>query len=483
MVMNHAEVARTILGDMPTEPQIYDNVLGAMGNTPLVRLHRVSSSVRAQMVAKVEYFNPGGSVKDRIGITIIEDAERRGLLKPGGTIVEATSGNTGVGLAIAAALKGYKCVFVLADKQSEEKRQTLRAYGARVVVTPTNVEPEDPRSYYSVAKRIVAETPNCILANQYHNPVNPQTHYETTAPELWRQTAGKIDVFVAGLGTGGTISGVGQYLKEQNPDIQIVGVDPIGSVLYDYFYTGQMTEAHSYKVEGVGEDFIPSIYDFSVIDDMVKVTDKESFLMTRRLTREEGLFVGGSCGFAMAGALKYVAERDLGPDKLVVVLLPDSGARYLGKIFNDTWMRENQYLDSELVDVRVDSVVNRKARQDMVLAHCDQTVGDVIDMLKSHDISQVPVTGDQGNLLGLVSEVGLLTYLLGGGTSSSILRDAPVIDEKVPTIQMDTPIETVMGMFGTENQQVALITVPNGEHKRVTGILTKIDVLDFLASR
>ena len=296
---------------------------------------------------------------------------------------------------------------------------------------PTAVEPEDPRSYYSVAKRIVAETPNCILANQYHNPVNPQTHYETTGPELWRQTAGKIDVFVAGLGTGGTISGVGQYLKEQNPDIQIVGVDPIGSILHDYFYTGQMSEAHSYKVEGVGEDFIPSIYDFSVIDDMVKVTDKESFLMTRRLTREEGLFVGGSCGFAMAGALKYVAERDLGPDTLVVVLLPDGGSRYLGKIFNDTWMRENQYLDSELVDVRVDSVVNRKARQDMVLAHCDQTVGDVIDMLKSNDISQVPVTGDQGNLLGLVSEVGLLTYLLGGGTSSSILRDAPVIDDDV----------------------------------------------------
>jgi cystathionine beta-synthase len=484
MALSQQEAFHSAGDALPPEPEILDNILGAMGGTPLVRLHRVSSGVRAQMVAKVEYFNPGGSVKDRIGITIIEDAERRGLLKPGGTIVEATSGNTGVGLAIAAALKGYKCVFVLADKQSEEKRQTLRAYGARVIVTPTNVEPDDPRSYYSVAKRIVAETPNSILANQYHNPVNTQTHYETTGPEIWRQTAGKIDVFVAGLGTGGTISGVGRFLKEQNPDIQIVGVDPVGSILRDYFYTGQFTEAHSYKVEGVGEDFIPSIYDFSVIDDIMKVTDKESFLMTRRLTREEGLFVGGSCGFAMAGALRYVAERDLGPDKLVVVLLPDSGARYLGKIFNDTWMRENQYLDSELVDVRVDSVVNRKARQDMVVAGCDQSVGDVIALMKTNSISQLPVVGEQGNLLGLVSEVGLLTFLLSGGTSSSILKDSPVIDESVPQIQMDTPIESVMAMFGKESS-VALITEPlhGSDHRRVTGILTKIDVLDFLASQ
>src|SRR5215475_1958953 len=235
-------------GTLPQEPQIADSILGTMGNTPLVRLHRVSRGVACDLVAKVEFFNPGGSVKDRIGITIIEDAERQGKLKPGGTIVESTSGNTGVGLAIAANIKGYKSVFVLPDKQSVEKIKQLRAYGARVVVTPTNVAPEDPRSYYSVAKQIVAETPNSILANQYHNPVNPQTHYESTGPEIWRQTAGKIDVFVAGMGTGGTITGVGKFLKEMNPKVQIVGVDPIGSILYDYFYTGKMTEAHSYKV-------------------------------------------------------------------------------------------------------------------------------------------------------------------------------------------------------------------------------------------
>src|SRR5215470_9149057 len=237
--------------------QIHNTILDTMGNTPLVRLNKVARGVSAQIVAKVEFFNPGGSVKDRIGVSMIEDAERKGLIRPGGTIVEATSGNTGVGLAIAAAIKGYKCVFVLPDKQSIEKIKQLRAFGARVVVTPTNVDPEDPRSYYSVARQIVKETPNAILANQYHNPANPETHYRTTGPEIWRQTGGQIDVFVAGMGTGGTITGVGRYLKEQNPHIQIVGVDPVGSIIFDYFKTGQMTEAHAYKIEGIGEDFIP----------------------------------------------------------------------------------------------------------------------------------------------------------------------------------------------------------------------------------
>src|SRR5215813_915850 len=326
--------------------KIHHTILDTMGNTPLVRLHKVVRGVQAQIIGKVEYFNPGGSVKDRIGITIIEDAERQGKLKPGGTVVEATSGNTGVGLAIAAAIKGYKCVFVLPDKQSIEKIKQLRAFGARVVVTPTNVDPEDPRSYYSVARQIATETPNAILANQYHNPANPETHYRTTGPEIWEQTGGQIDVFVAGMGTGGTITGVGRYLKEQNPHIKIVGVDPIGSIIYDYFKTGQMTEAHSYKIEGIGEDFIPSIYDFSVIDDMVQVTDKESFLMARRMVREEGIFCGGSSGSAVVGALKYIVENALGPDKFVVVLLPDSGYRNLGKVFDDEWMRENRFLDS-----------------------------------------------------------------------------------------------------------------------------------------
>lgn len=466
--------------------QIHDNILGAMGNTPLVRLSRAARGVRCQVVAKVEYLNPGGSVKDRIGITIIEDAEQRGVLKPGGTIVESTSGNTGVGLAIAAAIKGYKCVFVMPDKMSEEKIRVLRAYGARVVVTPTNVEPDDPRSYYSVAKQIVAETPNAVLANQYHNPVNPQTHFDSTGPELWQQTGGKIDVFVAGMGTGGTITGVGRYLKQMNPKIQVVGVDPIGSILYDYFYTGKMTEAHAYKVEGVGEDFIPSVYDFSVIDDVVKVTDKESFLMTRRLVREEGMFVGGSCGFAVAGALRYAAERDLGADKMVVVLLPDSGSRYLSKIFDDNWMRENRFLDDHWVDTPVRAVLDRKPKTDLIVAKSAESVSDVIAKLKANGVSQLPVVGDRDQLLGLVTEVSLLNFLLrqpGGEGSGTAIQHAGVIDANVHTLTPETPVEAVMSVFNTT--PVALITerVPGSEDRRVVGILTNIDLLDFLTNR
>ena len=472
--------------ELPAEPQIHDNILGTMGNTPLVRLNRVSRGVRAQIIAKVEYFNPGNSVKDRIGITIIEDAERRGLLKPGGTIVESTSGNTGVGLAIAAILKGYKTVFVMPDKMSEEKIRVLRAYGAKVVVTPTNVEPDDPRSYYKVAERIVAETPNSILANQYHNPVNPQTHVDTTGPEIWRQTAGKIDVFVAGMGTGGTITGVGRFLKSMNPKIQIVGVDPVGSILYDYFYTGKMTEAESYKTEGIGEDFIPSNYDFSVIDDMVKVNDKESMLMTRRLVREEGIFAGGSCGAAVAGALRYVAERDLGPEKMVVVLLPDSGSRYLSKIFDDNWMRENQFLQSDWAETTVSGVLERKTRHELVLAHCSDPVGDVIAQLKANDYSQLPVVGERDQLLGLVTEVNLLNYLLNNPNSEAArvaVEDAQVIDSNIPTLETNAPIETVMSIFSTNALALVTEEAPTSGDKRVVGIITKIDLLDFLSNR
>jgi cystathionine beta-synthase len=472
--------------DMPAEPQIHSTILGAMGNTPLVRLNRVARGVRAQMIAKVEYFNPGGSVKDRIGITIIEDAEREGKLKPGGTIVESTSGNTGVGLAIAAAIKGYKCVFVMPDKMSDEKIRVLRAYGARVVVTPTNVEPEDPRSYYSVAKQIVAETPNSILANQYHNPVNPRTHYDSTGPEIWRQTAGKIDVFVAGMGTGGTITGVGKFLKEMNPKIQIVGVDPVGSILHDYFYTGKMSEAHSYKVEGIGEDFIPSVYDFNYIDDIVKVNDKESLLMTRRLVREEGMFVGGSCGSAVAGALRYATERNLGPEKMVVVLLPDSGSRYLSKVFDDNWMRENRFLESEWVETPVAAILERKTRHEMVIAKCNESVTEVIAKLKAADVSQLPVVGERDQLLGIVTEVGLLNYLLkspGSDASQIAIEDAGVINTNVPTLIPETPAEAMMSLFNTE--KIALVTerVPGSDDRHVVGIITQIDLLDFLASR
>ena len=469
-----------------TEPRIFDNILQTMGDTPLVRLNRVTRGLRCQMAAKVEFFNPGASVKDRIGITIIEDAERSGKLKPGGTVVEATSGNTGVGLAMAAILKGYKSVFVMPDKMSDEKIRVLRAYGARVVVTPTDVEPDDPRSYYSVAQQIVDDTPNSILANQYHNPVNPKSHEGTTGPEIWRQTAAQVDAVVMGMGTGGTITGVGRYLKQMNPKVQIVGVDPVGSVLYDYFYTGKMSEAHTYKTEGIGEDFVPSNYDFDVIDDMVRVSDKEAMLMTRRLVREEGIFAGGSSGSAVAGAIRYAAEHDLGPDKLIVVLLPDSGSRYLSKVFDDNWMRENRFLESDWEDMRVSTVLERKTRHELAVANCKETVGEAINKMKSHDYSQLPVVGERDQLLGLVTEVSLLNYLLsqpGNEGSRIALEDAAVIDSNVPTLTTDTPIETVMSLFSTHAIAVVTEQAPKSDDRRVAGIITKIDLLDFLASR
>ncbi|MEP7285682.1 MAG: cystathionine beta-synthase [Chloroflexota bacterium] len=475
--------------DTTVAAQIYNNILETMGNTPLVRLNSVTRGVAAQIVAKVEFFNPGGSVKDRIGINMIEDAERKGLLRPGGTIVESTSGNTGVGLAIAAAIKGYKCVFVLPDKQSIEKIKQLRAFGARVVVTPTNVSPEDPRSYYSVAKQITKDTPNAILANQYHNPANPETHYHSTGPEIWQQTAGQIDAFVVGMGTGGTITGVGRYLKEQNPHVQIIGVDPVGSVLYDYFKTGQMTEAHSYKIEGIGEDFIPSIYDFSVVDDMVKVTDKESFLMARRLVREEGMFCGGSSGSAVVGALKYALENNLGPDKLVVVLLPDSGYRNLGKVFDDEWMRENRFLDSTLEDARVQHVLAAKPAKPLITANQDDRVGDVIALMKENDISQLPVVRGEHHLVGLVTEVSLLKYLLesrGVDASQQTIGQIDVLDRNIATVTPETPLEAVMSVFTTT--PIAIVIERDNDsseadHRWVTGILTKIDLLSYLTAR
>lgn len=470
---------------LPAEPQIHDNVLGTMGNTPLVRLNRLGRGLRCQVVAKVEYFNPGGSVKDRIGLPIIEDAERRGLLKPGGTIVEATSGNTGVGLAIAAAIKGYKCIFVMPDKMSDEKIRVLRAYGARVVVTPTNVEPEDPRSYYSVARKLAEETPNAILANQYHNPINPQAHFDATGPEIWRQTAGKIDVFVAGMGTGGTITGVARYLKQMNPKIQIVGVDPVGSILYDAFYTGKMTEAHVYKTEGIGEDFIPSNYDFTVIDDMVRVSDSETMLMTRRLVREEGIFGGMSCGSAVAGAMKYCAERDLSADKLVVVLLPDNGSRYLSKVFDDNWMRENRFLETEWTDVTVATVLARKGGMELMTISAQATVGETVTKLKQMDVSQLPVVGSRGELLGVVNEVSLLNFMLmqaGQDAARRPIAEAGVINTTVLTLSANTPVESVMSAFAASKVAV-VVEAGDGDDKRPVGILTQIDLLDFLANR
>src|SRR5499433_2064157 len=319
------------------------SILEAVGQTPIVKLGPVARHVRADLYVKCEYLNPGGSMKDRVALNIITDAERRGLLRPGGTIVEATSGNTGMGLAMVAAVRGYSCIFVMPDKMSQEKIASLRAFGAKVVICPTAVDPEDPRSYYSVSRRLVEETPGSFHANQYHNPANPEAHYVSTAPEIWKQTGGEIDVFCAGLGTGGTISGCARYFKEQKDSITTVGVDPVGSLYYDYAKTGRLSQPFSYHVEGIGEDFLPSTIDLSIIDEIVRVHDKECFLMTRRLACEEGLFVGGSAGAAVVGAVKYAEQT--GRQENILILLPDGASRYLSKIFDDEWMRRNGFLD------------------------------------------------------------------------------------------------------------------------------------------
>lgn len=461
------------------EMQIFDSIMETIGETPLVRLNSVASDLPCTILVKVEFFNPGGSVKDRIGPKIIADYEEQGLLKAGGTIVEATSGNTGVGLAIAASAKGYRCIFVMPDKMSQEKIQLLRAYGARVVVTPTAVEPEDPRSYYSVARRLVEETPNAILANQYYNPMNPQTHYDETGPEIWRQTAGKITHFVTGMGTGGTISGTGKYLKEQNPLVQIIGVDPIGSILYELHRTGRYTKAESYKVEGIGEDFLPGTTNLDIVDTIVQINDRNSLLMTRRMVREEGIFCGGSGGSAVWGAIKYARDNNLGQDDVVVVILPDSGSRYLSKIFNDDWMRENGFLERAWVDFRATDIHSAKAGDELITAYPSDLVSDVVAMLKTHGISQLPVVTSDGRLVGIVSEIDLLKHMLTAQhkhTRSETIES--IIDRNVAVVQPNTPLETLMGIF-SDHRSVIIAT----NDEVVTGILTQIDLLDFLAAR
>ena len=326
---------------------IQNSILDSIGNTPLVRLRNVTENIEATVAAKVEYLNPGQSVKDRIGIKMIDDAEEKGLIKPGGTIIEGTSGNTGMGLALVAAVRGYQCIFTTTDKQSKEKIDLLRALGAKVEVCPTDVEPDDPRSYYSVAKRLSEEIPNSYYPNQYENLSNTQAHYETTGPEIWEQTEGKITHYACGMGTGGTISGVAKYLKEQNPDIKVIGIDSVGSVYKHYFETGEFSkdEIKPYKTEGIGEDIIPGNIDFDLVDEVVQVNDKQAFVMTRDLAQKEGLFIGGSCGAAVAGALQYADEAKLKSSDLMIIILPDSGTRYISKIYNDEWMRDNNYIE------------------------------------------------------------------------------------------------------------------------------------------
>jgi cystathionine beta-synthase len=461
------------------ELRVYDNILETIGKTPLVRLNRVARSAGCPIYAKIEFMNPGGSVKDRIGTTMIAEAEASGSLKSGGTVVESTSGNTGVGLAIACTIKGYKAVFVMPDKMSQEKIQLLRAFGAKVVITPTAVAPDDPRSYYSVANRIVAETPNAILANQYHNPENPLSHYRTTGPEIWGQTQGRVTDVVVGMGTGGTISGVGKYLKERNPEIQMVGVDPTGSILLETWQAGQVphdVEATTYKVEGIGEDFLPSALDLSVIDQVLRVTDKESFLWTRRMVKEEGIFCGGSSGSAVAAAVRYA--QDLSPERLVVVVLPDSGSRYLSKVFDDKWMRENGFLEINWGEVSLQELLETKSGPGLVCAPMDMPMRELIEQMKEYDISQVPALHADGTLAGIVTEVDLLEHMLDAGHDHSEIETISAIAQPAEAVfSVSASLEDTLPAVMEGN----VILVTEGDHP--VGILTKIDMLDFLTGK
>ena len=448
-----------------------DNITQAVGNTPIVRLNKVTHGLQSEIYVKCEYLNPGGSHKDRLAWNLLRRAEENGL-KPGGTIVEATSGNTGASLALLAAVRGYKCIFVMPDKMSQEKISNLRAFGAKVVVCPTAVDAEDPRSYYKVSRRIADETPNSFYANQYHTPANPEAHYLSSAPEIWKQTNGEFDVFVAGMGTGGTISGCGKFFKEKKPSIQLVGVDPIGSLYYDFVKSGRITKPFSYKVEGIGEDFFPTTMNLKILDDIVRVDDKECFLMTRELTRTEGLFVGGSGGAAVAGAIKYAHAHDR-PGLRILVFLCDSGNKYVSKIFNDDWMRENGFLEDQPGLGTVRDLLAAKGHAQMVTATTHSKVREVIDTMKKLSISQIPVV-EKGKLKGIVAEVDLLRHLVTGMKR----LDSPIGDlaeGDYATVSPDTKIELVQSALG--DAKVAIVT----DHDKVLGIVTKIDLIDFLA--
>ncbi len=448
-----------------------ENITEAVGHTPIVRLNRVAKDVAAEMYVKCEFLNPGGSHKDRLARNMLRRAEEGGL-KPGGTIVEATSGNTGASLALFAAVRGYKCIFVMPDKMSQEKISNLRAFGASVVVCPTAVEPDDPRSYYQVAQRIAAETPNCFYANQYHNPANPEAHYTSTGPEIWDQTGGELDVFVAGMGTGGTISGTGKYLKEKKPEVKLVGVDPVGSLYYDFVKSGRVTKPFSYKVEGIGEDFFPTTMNLKILDDIVRVDDKECFLMTRELTRLEGLFVGGSGGAAVAGAIKWARENGKKGQRILVFLC-DAGQKYVSKIFNDDWMRENGFLEEQPGLGTVRDLLGARYKRKIVTVSPTSTVREAIDALKAQNISQLPVV-DGHKLRGIVQEVDLLRHLVSGKKT----LDSPVGDlaeGDYATVTPDTKIELLQNALS--DAKVAMVT----EGEELVGIVAKIDLIDFLA--
>ena len=454
---------------------VYDSILDLIGNTPLLRMNRLGKDLECDLIAKLEMMNPGGSVKDRIGINMIEEAERTGKLKPGGTIVEPTSGNTGVGLAMAGLVKGYRSIFTMPDKMSQEKIALLRAHGAEVVITPTAVAPDSPESYYSVANRLTESTPGGFQPDQYHNDRNPEAHYKTTGPEIWKQTDGKITHLVIGVGTGGTISGAGKYSKEQNPDIVIVGADPEGSV-----FTGG--EPHPYLVEGIGKESWPGTLDRDIVDRWFTVSDRDSFLTARRISAEEGVLAGGSCGTAMWAALEL--GKELGPDDVVVVLLPDSGRNYISKLYDDNWMRENGFIDRPGIESRIADVVAEKRKMGrglpaLVAVPADEKVGRAIDLLQEFGISQVPVAESEkpssmDEIVGSITERSLL---------DNVFRDSETVDREVRSV-MDGPLPVVQTSEGVDSMFRSLhgaeaVVVAEG-HEPVA-VLTRADLLEFLA--
>jgi cystathionine beta-synthase len=452
---------------------IYNSIIETIGNTPLVRLNKVNKGIKGDILVKVEYFNPGNSMKDRMAIKMVEDAENAGILKPGGTIIEGTSGNTGMGLALAAIAKGYKCIFTMADKQSKEKIDILKAVGAEVIVCSTNVAPDDPRSYYSVAKKLNRDIPNSFYPNQYDNLSNSLAHYETTGPEIWKDTEGKITHYAAGVGTGGSMCGTAKYLKEQNPDVKTVGIDTYGSVFKKYKETGVFdeNEIYPYLTEGIGEDILPKNVDFSMIDHFIKVTDKDAAVMTRRLSREEGLFVGWSCGSAVHGALEY-AKENLKEGDIMVIILPDHGTRYLGKIYNDDWMRNHGFLEDKSYGTARDIIASRNGNYSLAVSHKTDKVKDAIALMNSRSVSQIPVLED-GHVVGSITDNKLLSKII----ENPELKDAEVssvMEDSMKFVALDSTLDVLSSMVDKDKA----VLVRDDNHQ--IHIITKHDILEAI---